>query len=86
LFDRLEVTVSDNGCGIAPSHLDRIFERFYRVDAGRGRDSGGSGLGLSIVKHIVQAHGGDVGVTSILGEGSTFTVRLPLFGVYTHSK
>jgi two-component system phosphate regulon sensor histidine kinase PhoR len=73
----VEFQVSDKGCGIAPAHLDRIFERFYRVDSGRGRDKGGSGLGLAIVKHIVQAHGGDISVESALGQGSTFSLRLP---------
>jgi two-component system sensor histidine kinase SenX3 len=58
-------------------HLDRVFERFYRVDAGRSRATGGPGLGLSIVRHVAESHGGRVGVESQLGAGSTFTLRLP---------
>ncbi len=74
---RVAVVVQDEGCGIAPEHLSRIFERFYRVDKGRSRDLGGTGLGLAIVKHIVQAHGGSVAVESTPGKGSTFTLSLP---------
>ena len=74
---RLEIIVADNGCGIAPQHLERLFERFYRVDTGRSRAMGGTGLGLAIVKHIVLVHDGDVAVTSLLGEGTTFTISLP---------
>jgi two-component system phosphate regulon sensor histidine kinase PhoR len=75
--NNLEVSVTDQGCGIDPSHLDRIFERFYRVDKARSRKEGGTGLGLAIVKHIVVAHGGHLRVESKPGEGSTFTVCLP---------
>jgi two-component system phosphate regulon sensor histidine kinase PhoR len=71
------VEVKDQGSGIGPEHLGRIFERFYRVDKARSREQGGTGLGLAIVKHIAQAHGGKVSVQSILGKGSTFTVWLP---------
>lgn len=71
------LTVRDQGSGIAAEHLPRLFERFYRVDKARSRQSGGTGLGLAIVKHIVQAHGGSVSVESVLGQGSTFTIRLP---------
>lgn len=71
------VHVRDRGCGIAPEHLPRIFERFYRVDKARSRRLGGTGLGLSIVKHIIQAHGGQVSVQSTPGQGSTFSLHLP---------
>ncbi|MEV0804659.1 ATP-binding protein [Kribbella sp. NPDC050281] len=76
--DLVEVTVSDQGVGIPTGDLERIFERFYRVDRARSRETGGTGLGLSIVKHIASIHGGDVRVWSVEGQGSTFTVRLPL--------
>jgi len=72
----VNITVQDNGCGIAPEHLPRIFERFYVVDKGRSRKLGGTGLGLAIVKHIAQVHGGHVTVESSLGKGSTFTIHL----------
>ncbi|QSB14492.1 two-component sensor histidine kinase [Natronosporangium hydrolyticum] len=69
--------VVDHGIGIAAKELDRIFERFYRSDRARSRATGGTGLGLAIVKHIATNHGGRVEVNSTLGEGSTFTLRLP---------
>jgi two-component system, OmpR family, phosphate regulon sensor histidine kinase PhoR len=69
--------VRDWGTGIPREHLNRIFERFYRVDKARSRKQGGTGLGLAIVKHIVQAHGGRVEVISAPRQGSTFTIYLP---------
>ncbi|GIX46297.1 MAG: PAS domain-containing sensor histidine kinase [Candidatus Tectimicrobiota bacterium] len=74
----LVIRVRDQGIGIAPQHLPRIFERFYRVDKARSREHGGTGLGLAIVKHIALAHGGRVSVTSAVGQGSTFCLHLPL--------
>lgn len=71
------VTVRDTGIGIAPEHLPRLAERFYRVDRGRSRDTGGTGLGLAITKHVIQRHGGQFQVESRLGMGSAFTLRLP---------
>lgn len=71
------VAVRDEGIGIEPRDLDRIFERFYRADRARSRQTGGTGLGLAIVKHIATNHGGRVDVTSTVGKGSTFTLRLP---------
>jgi two-component system sensor histidine kinase SenX3 len=73
----VEVSVSDQGIGIGEADLDRIFERFYRVDPARSRVTGGTGLGLAIVKHIATNHGGSVDVWSVEGSGSTFTLRLP---------
>lgn len=69
--------VRDEGPGIDPGHLPRLFERFYRVDRGRSRELGGTGLGLAIVKHIAIAHGGEAQVESRPGEGSTFRIRIP---------
>jgi two-component system sensor histidine kinase SenX3 len=74
----VEIAVADQGIGIADADLDRVFERFYRVDPARSRATGGTGLGLAIVKHIATNHGGSVAVWSVVGSGSTFTVRLPL--------
>jgi two-component system phosphate regulon sensor histidine kinase PhoR len=74
------ISVADSGRGIAPEHLARIFERFYRVDQARSRTLGGTGLGLSIVKHAVQLHGGTVGVESEVNRGSTFWLELPVSG------
>lgn len=73
------VEVSDEGIGISPDHIDRVFERFYRVDQARSRQTGGTGLGLAIVRHVVGNHGGEVNVRSTEGEGSTFTLSLPLY-------
>ena len=75
--DYVEITVSDNGIGIPAAEVDRIFERFYRVDYARSRANGGTGLGLAIVKHIAAIHGGEVAVWSQVGQGSTFTIRIP---------
>jgi two-component system sensor histidine kinase SenX3 len=72
----VEISVTDQGNGIAESDLERIFERFYRSDPARSRETGGTGLGLSIVKHVVNNHKGEVRVWSQLGKGSTFTIRL----------
>jgi two-component system phosphate regulon sensor histidine kinase PhoR len=74
----VEFSVQDFGPGMASEHLDRIFERFYRVDKARSRESGGTGLGLAIVKHIILAHGGAIRVESELGAGATFLFTLPL--------
>ncbi|AWB96083.1 two-component sensor histidine kinase [Agromyces badenianii] len=76
--DVVEIAVTDQGIGIDADDLERVFERFYRVDQARSRNTGGSGLGLSIVKHTVQNHGGDVRVWSQPGRGATFMIRLPL--------
>jgi two-component system sensor histidine kinase SenX3 len=73
----VEIAVTDQGVGIAEDDRDRVFERFFRADSSRSRHTGGSGLGLSIVKHVAQNHGGDVRVWSQHGHGSTFTIRLP---------
>lgn len=72
-----ELTVADNGPGVSPTHLPRLFERFYRVDAGRSRDLGGTGLGLAIVKHLSEAMGATIDVKSVVGEGTSFTVSIP---------
>jgi two-component system phosphate regulon sensor histidine kinase PhoR len=87
--DRVEVTVTrtaregwlsvrDYGRGIAPEHLPRLTERFYRIDAGQSRSKGGTGLGLAIVKHIMARHRGRLTVSSLPGQGSTFAVMMPL--------
>jgi signal transduction histidine kinase len=74
---RIAVAVTDSGIGVPGRDLERIFERFYRVDQARSRDTGGTGLGLAIVRHVAQAHGGEVSVTSVEGQGSTFTIVFP---------
>jgi two-component system OmpR family sensor kinase len=75
---QVAIAVEDTGVGIAPEHLPRLFDRFYRVDKPRSRAGGGTGLGLAIVKYVAEAHGGDVAVESQVGQGSRFTVRLPV--------
>jgi two-component system sensor histidine kinase SenX3 len=73
----IAVSVTDQGEGMTPEDQERVFERFYRVDAARSRHTGGTGLGLSIVKHVASNHGGEVTLWSRPGQGSTFTLRLP---------
>jgi two-component system phosphate regulon sensor histidine kinase PhoR len=76
----VRIAVSDTGAGIAPEHLPRIFERFYRADPGRSRAEGGTGLGLAIVKHLVEAHGGRVEARSVLGRGTSIVMVFPHAG------
>jgi signal transduction histidine kinase len=73
-----EIVVRDTGIGIAETDQPRVFDRFYRVDKARARAMGGAGLGLSIAQWIVEVHGGEISVASTPGEGSTFTVVLPV--------
>jgi two-component system sensor histidine kinase SenX3 len=80
-----EIAVSDNGIGISEEDQERIFERFYRVDQARSRANGGTGLGLSLVKHIARTHGGSVSVWSKVGQGSTFSLRLPIYQPHDHT-
>jgi signal transduction histidine kinase len=77
------LAVSDHGAGIAPEEQMRIFERFYRATAARTRNVRGSGIGLALVKHIAEAHGGRVEVESAVGQGATFTVYLPVAPLMT---
>jgi two-component system sensor histidine kinase BaeS len=72
-----EVRVSDTGEGIPAEHLPHVFDRFYRADPSRSRDTGGSGLGLAIARELVTGHGGTIDVASVEGEGTVFSVRLP---------
>ena len=78
--DRVIVSVSDQGVGIAPEHLNRLFEKFFRVEPVSGQHVVGSGLGLPIARTIVEGHGGHIWAVSHLGEGSTFYFTLPLEG------
>ncbi|PYO48023.1 MAG: hypothetical protein DMD72_08585 [Gemmatimonadetes bacterium] len=73
----VNLIVKDTGSGIPPEHLPRIFERFYRADAGRSREAGGTGLGLAIVRHLVEAHAGNVTAESALGSGTTIRIFFP---------
>jgi signal transduction histidine kinase len=82
--DGIALTVEDEGPGIPPSDLTRVFERFYRVDKARSRESGGTGLGLSIVKHLVERMGGSVDAANRDGGGAVFTIQLP--AIRSHSK
>ena len=75
------IAVRDRGPGIAPEHLPRLTERFYRVDVSESRAQGGTGLGLALVKHILNRHGGRLTIESAPGQGATFTVHLPMAGV-----
>ena len=74
---RVSFSVSDSGSGIAPEHIPRLTERFYRVDRSRSRDTGGTGLGLAIVKHVAQRHGSELQIESVPGKGSVFTMTFP---------
>ena len=76
--DIVNISVVDQGVGISDADIERIFERFYRVDPARSRETGGTGLGLAIVKHVALNHGGEISVWSSPGVGSTFSLRLPI--------
>ena len=71
------ISVTDSGLGIAPEHIPRLTERFYRIDRSRSRETGGTGLGLAIVKHVVSRHGGTLNIQSELGRGTCFTLSVP---------
>ena len=76
LSDKTEIVVADNGVGISDEHIDKIWTRFYRVDDVRNDDYGSSGLGLSMVKSIIELHGGKITVRSVLGQGTEFRIIL----------
>jgi len=76
--NQIQVDIKDNGPGIPPEDLKRIFERFYRVEKSRSKGKGGTGLGLAIVKHILEGHKSKISVSSVLGKGSIFSFDLPL--------
>jgi two-component system phosphate regulon sensor histidine kinase PhoR len=80
------LSVRDDGPGIAPEHLPRLTERFYRIDAGQSRSKGGTGLGLAIVKHVIARHRGRLAIASEIGRGSTFTAVIPLHPTDSGSK
>jgi signal transduction histidine kinase len=80
LDGRALISVTDTGSGIAPEHLPRVFERFYRADTARTRSEGGTGLGLAIARGIAEAHGGRLSLASVVGEGTTATLELPVGG------
>jgi two-component system phosphate regulon sensor histidine kinase PhoR len=80
---KVEFSVADTGPGIAPEHLPRLSERFYRVDRSRSRESGGTGLGLAIAKHVAQRHGGELRIASTPGQGSRFSIVFPASRVRT---
>jgi two-component system phosphate regulon sensor histidine kinase PhoR len=84
--DGAHISVRDTGVGIAPEHIPRLTERFYRVDSGRAREMGGSGLGLAIVKHALQLHDGTLTIDSTLGRGSTFTCHFPAARIVQRSE
>ncbi len=75
--DSVELSVRDEGDGLAADEVDRVFERFYRTDASRNRASGGSGLGLAIARAIAELHGGTLTARTLLGKGAEFSLRLP---------
>ena len=77
----INIAVTDQGIGISEAEQDRIFERFYRVDPARSRQTGGTGVGLSIVKHVASKHGGEVKIWSVENVGSTFSLRLPMYSL-----
>jgi two-component system phosphate regulon sensor histidine kinase PhoR len=83
--DQVMLSVSDTGPGIAPEHLPRLSERFYRVDRSRSRETGGTGLGLAITKHVAQRHGGELRIESQVGQGSTFMLVLPVSRMVTQA-
>ena len=74
----IAIAIRDQGPGIAREHIPRLTERFYRIDSARSREMGGTGLGLAIVKHIINRHRGKLEIQSVVGEGSVFTVYLPM--------
>ena len=78
LENKIHIIITDTGTGISENDIPFVFERFYRSASDRSRESGGSGLGLAIVKSIVNAHGGQISVTSQFGQGTTFTIEMPI--------